>query len=386
MSKTSIPDGVKSLLWLRAGGRCQFAGCNEALWQDALTTLPMNASQMAHIVADSPGGPRGDVVDSPRLARDVTNLMLLCTTHHKLVDTKDLEDRYPRGLLEQMKEFHERRIELLTSIHADKRSQLVTYWANVGAMQHFMNDHVVLDAVLPNGYPATSHPLNLASANCVLTDGDGEAFWKLEKIQLYRQFAQHLRPTMGRTAGHLSLFAVAPQPLLVYLGALLSDLVPTEVYQLHREPQNWSWRPYQEGVHLMPKVTRSGNQSGTPCLVLALSAEVAASRIEAVLGTDLDLWSITVDHPNTDVMQSREQLEVFRQVARTVLEGLNQAHPSADELHVFPVAPVSACIELGRVLQPRACRPLLIYNQSSVDAGFKPALRVNDPKDGSPTQ
>lgn len=54
MSKTSIPDGVKALLWLRAGGRCQFEGCNDPLWEDGLTTLPMNASQMAHIVADSP--------------------------------------------------------------------------------------------------------------------------------------------------------------------------------------------------------------------------------------------------------------------------------------------------------------------------------------------
>lgn len=386
MSKTSIPDGVKALLWLRAGGRCQFEGCNDPLWEDGLTTLPMNASQMAHIVADSPEGPRGDVVDSLRLAKDVSNLMLLCTTHHKLVDSKEHEIRYPRSLLEQMKEDHERRIELMTSFHGDKRSPLVTYWANVGGKKHFMADHFVREAVLPHAYPASSHPLNLASANSVLSDGDGETFWTTEKLQLERQVSTHLKPALDGDARHLSLFAVAPQPLLIYLGALLSDLVPAEIYQLHREPQDWSWRPYRDGVHPLPRLTRSGNFQGEPCLVLALSSDVAQSRIEAVLGPDLDLWTIWVDAPNTDMLQSREQLGVFRQVARQALEGLNQAHPEAAEIHVFPVAPVSACVELGRVIQPRACRPLLIYNQIIPDAGFKPAIRINDPKEGGPTQ
>lgn len=381
MSKTSIPDGVKALLWLRAGGRCQFEGCNDPLWEDGLTTLPMNASQMAHIVADSTEGPRGDVVDSPRLAKDVSNLMLLCTTHHKLVDTKEHEARYPRSRLEQMKENHERRIELMTSFHCDKHTRLVTYWANVGEKKHFMADHIMREAVLPHAYPASSHPLSLASGNSTLTDGDEETFWRTEKLQLERQFFTHLQPVLERDSRHLSLFAVAPQPLLIYLGALLSDLVPAEVYQLHREPQNWSWRPYQDGAHPLPRVVRSGNPKGTPCLVLALSSDVALSRMESVLGSDLDLWTICVDGPHNDVMQSREQLGVFRQVGRQVLEGLNQAHPEATEIHVFPVAPVSACIELGRVIQPRACLPLLIYNQIRPDAGFKPAIRLNESRE-----
>jgi hypothetical protein len=270
----------------------------------------------------------------------------------------------------------------MTSLHSNRRTQLVTYWANVGDKKHFMADHLVREAVFPHAYPASAHPLNLASSNNVLTDGDGETYWVAEKLQLERQFLTHLKPALDGNANHISLFAVAPQPLLIYLGALLSDLVPTEVHQLHREPQNWTWRPYQEGLDPWPKVTRTGNPKGTPCLVLAISSNVALSRIEAALGLDLDLWTISVDGPHNDVMRSREQIGAFRQVARKALEGLNQAHPAAMEIHVFPVAPVSACIELGRIIQPRACRPLLIYNQFSQDAGFKPAIRVNDLKEG----
>lgn len=385
MSATGIPNGVRSLLWLRAGGRCQFKGCNEPLWQDGLTKLRMNASQIAHIVADSPQGPRGHAVDSTRLAKDVSNLMLLCPTHHKLVDSKEHEARYTREALEKMKEVHEHRIELMTSLHGDNRTQMVTYWVNVGEKRHFMSDQLLVEAVLPGGYPVAVRPMELGAANNRITDTD-EVFWRSERLQLSRQFDQLLKPNLGVQPGHFSVFAVAPQPLLIYLGSLLSDLVPAEVYQLHREPQNWAWRLYEESKHPMPYLSRSGDPQGHPCLVVAISAEVARARIEEALGPSLDLWTISLPGPHNDVMQSREQLAVFRKIAREALEGLSQLHPDATDIHVFPVAPVSACIELGRVIQPRACLPLMLYNQTSVSAGFSQAFRINEPVNRSETQ
>jgi hypothetical protein len=376
MSVTTIPPGVKSLLWLRAGGRCQFEGCNLPLWKDGLTSLRMNASQMAHIVSDSSDGPRGNAVDSPRLAKAVSNLMLLCPVHHGLVDKKEHEARFPRVLLESMKEAHERRIELMTSIHGDKKTQIVTYWENVGEKKHFMAEQALLNAVLPNWYPASPNPVELAMDNSVITDGD-EVFWSSQRLQLERQFNQLLKPSLGRDADHVSIFAVAPQPLLIHLGSLLSDLVPTQVYQLHREPQGWAWMPHADGVNPLPTLTRSGNPTGTPCIVIAISGEVARGRVENVLGQDVDCWCITVDRPHNDVLQSHEQLTEFRRIAREALEGVSQAHPKAPEIHVFPVAPVSACVEFGRVIQPRACLPLTLYNQTSAAAGFTRAISIN---------
>ena len=46
---------------------------------------------VAHIVADTPTGPRGDVERSALLSDDVNNLMLLCYVHHKLVDVDGLD-------------------------------------------------------------------------------------------------------------------------------------------------------------------------------------------------------------------------------------------------------------------------------------------------------
>jgi hypothetical protein len=103
MSVSYIPESVKIRLWWKAAGRCQYEGCNEPLWLDTLTLAEFNSAYIAHIIADKPAGPRGDPELSEKLKSDITNLMLLCDTHHRLVDIADVAghpvDR-PRACLE----------------------------------------------------------------------------------------------------------------------------------------------------------------------------------------------------------------------------------------------------------------------------------------------
>lgn len=44
----SIKDLTRLLLFVRAGGRCEFDGCNDYLLQHPLTLTPGNFAQMAH--------------------------------------------------------------------------------------------------------------------------------------------------------------------------------------------------------------------------------------------------------------------------------------------------------------------------------------------------
>ncbi|SCW86833.1 hypothetical protein [Mucilaginibacter sp. NFR10] len=60
MSISSISDKNKYLLWVKAGGNCQYEGCNKSLAQDIVTKRNFNAAYIAHIVADVANGPRGD--------------------------------------------------------------------------------------------------------------------------------------------------------------------------------------------------------------------------------------------------------------------------------------------------------------------------------------
>lgn len=87
MAKTNIPQKVQSAIWARSAGRCEYRGCNEDLVGDLIAGKEDGLyGFIAHIVADSPAGPRGDAVRSPLLAKSLENLMILCARHHKLVD------------------------------------------------------------------------------------------------------------------------------------------------------------------------------------------------------------------------------------------------------------------------------------------------------------
>src|SRR5687767_15907043 len=111
MSVTSVPKQVRVKLWVSAGGRCQYDGCNAALWRDDVTLTSMNRSYVAHIVADKPDGPRGHPTLSEQLAGEFSNLMLLCDAHHRLIDVEQVGE-HSVDRLQAMKREHERRIEL----------------------------------------------------------------------------------------------------------------------------------------------------------------------------------------------------------------------------------------------------------------------------------
>ncbi len=153
MSVSKIPDKVKYLLWTVSAGRCQYRGCNKPLHQDILTKKQFNSAYIAHIVADVPGGPRGDKTRSPQLADKLENLMLLCDTHHRLIDKIDVAG-HSEAVLLKMKKEHEDRISIVTAIASDLQSHIVTYKANIGLHTPPVTYDIVSEFLKPNHYPA----------------------------------------------------------------------------------------------------------------------------------------------------------------------------------------------------------------------------------------
>src|SRR5207249_841772 len=63
------------ILFVRAGGRCEFDGCKKFLLEHHVTLTEGNFAQMAHIVAFQPDGPRGNGAHRPENINEITNLM-----------------------------------------------------------------------------------------------------------------------------------------------------------------------------------------------------------------------------------------------------------------------------------------------------------------------
>ena len=301
--------------------------------------------------------------------------MLVCHQCHQKIDAEEDGGRYAAALLKEMKSEHEKRIEVVTGIAPEKRSYILFYGANVGEHSSLLHYQEAVPALFPNRYPATDTPVELTTVNSSFLDRDPH-FWDVEAENLQRKFSQRVRERLATgDIDHLSVFALAPQPLLILLGSLLGDIVPAEVYQRHREPPTWQW----PATTLTPafEVREPATVSGPPALVLALSATVTPDRITSVLGSNVSIWTVTVPTPHNDVTKSREQLSQFRALLRPLLDQIKAAHGQTTPLHVFPVASLSAAVEFGRVRMPKADMPWRIYDQVSARGGFVSALSIS---------
>jgi len=375
MSVSYIPEKVKIRLWGKAAGRCQYDGCNKPLWLDSLTKAEFNTAYIAHIIGDKPGGPRGDVELSKKLRADIANLTLMCDEHHRLIDHEDVQ-RHPVERLREMKRKHEGRIELLTSLMENNRSYVLLYGANVGQQNASVSWKKATQAMLPNWYPAEKPAIELSLKNSSFHDHE-ENYWLIEQENLHRKFNQFVTPRLA--AGHVehfSIFALAPQPLLIELGRLLSDIPAAEVYQLHREEPNWIWQKHPEGFDYILHETDARNN--IIALNLSLSASIDNSRITNVLGNDVSIWTLTIENPNNDFLKSRWQLILFRQKFRQLLDKIKLIHGQDTVLHLFPAVPVSVAVEIGRVWMPKADLPFRIYDQNRQTDGFSATFEISN--------
>ncbi len=376
MAKTSMPQKVQSALWARAGGRCQYRGCNKDLIGDLISGREDGTfGFVAHIVADSADGPRGDPARSPLLAKSLENLMLMCARHHKLIDVDDVAAHTETVLL-GMKAEHESRIGVVTAIDQDRASHVIRFGANIGENEALVSTRAIFVAMPPDHHPASGQTIDLEVLGCAYRD-DEPAYWTFQRDNLRRQFEAKVRGRVERQeVRHLSVFGLAPQPLLIELGRLLCDIVPAMVRQRHREPATWAWQSDQPRIAYQVSEPTAG-RTGPIALKLGISATLTDERIIRVLGSTAVIWSVTADNPHNDILRHPDDQLAFRRLLRTLLDRIKATQGEGQAIHVFPAMPASLAVELGRVWMPKSDLPLKIYDNNRV-AGFMPTITLGD--------
>jgi len=369
----NVSNNNQNLLWAISGGRCEYDGCNKVLHVDILTKKRYNSAYIAHIVAQKPDGPRGDVLRSKILSDSMDNLMLLCDTHHRLVDIVDVAG-HPEPRLLAMKRKHEERIRRVTAIAPKMCTEIILFGANIGGNNSPLSYQQACEALSCDYYPASDSAIELGFKNSSLADNT-ESYWAVEEANLCEQFNMKIKPKlMHGNTDHYSVFALAPQPLLIRFGVLINDLNNLRVFQKHREPSTWKWQETSPNVEYIFR--EPADKTKIPVLVFSLSATVTHDRIKRILGGNVSLWEISLsDKPNNDFLKTEALLTDFRRMARYAFDKIKSHHGCVD-LHVFPAMPVSASVELGRIWMPKADMPLVIYDENKKKDGFHKTIII----------
>ncbi len=113
MSRSTIQTREIKLLFMQSGGICAFPECNRTLVEAGNEKDPAAIlGEMAHIVADSRQGPRGNAELDEEERNKAENLILFCGDHHRLIDSQP--HTYSIPVLQQIKSDHQNRIRNLT--------------------------------------------------------------------------------------------------------------------------------------------------------------------------------------------------------------------------------------------------------------------------------
>ncbi|WP_313384450.1 HNH endonuclease [Chishuiella sp.] len=372
MSVTSISDKNKYMLWSISGGRCQYRGCNQILHTDILTKRNFNKSYIAHIVADSPGGPRGCSTRSVQLADDISNLMLLCDTHHRLIDRDDVAGN-PESLLVEMKAEHENRIANACAIAPDKQSHIVTLNMNIGVHTPNVQYSIVSQYLAPDYYPAEAKNIDLGIINSLNKDSDPN-FWSDELRNLNQKFERFLFPLLNSgEIKHISLFPFGSMPILMKLGTMLNDIYSVDVRQRRRNPDTWN---FEADIDTVYKLELAAEVKTNIALKIELSDTITDDRITSVLGEDTSVYSIKIENPDNDFVKSRKQIADFGEKMKEAFREIKRSHGQEAILNIFPAMPVSLAVQLGRVWMPKADLSMTIYDQNIDLGGFVKAIDI----------
>jgi hypothetical protein len=291
------------------------------------------------------------------------------------VDVDYLAD-HPEDVLLAMKVEHEDRIAIVAGIAEERASHVVRFAGSIGQNDALVSTRSIFAAMPPDRHPAEGKTIDIELAGCDYADHE-ETYWAVQRDNLRRLFARKVKERIEqKEIRQLSVFALAPQPLLIELGRLLGDIVPVTVHQRHREPATWRWQANQPGIKFL--TTESDSRSAAPvALKLALSATVNDDRIEAVLGPDVAIWSLTADTPHNDIMRRPEDLSEFKRHLRRLLDRIKATHGENTVINVFPALPNSAAVQVGCVWMPKADLPMRIYDQNRSVSGFISTLTIS---------
>ena len=377
MPRKSIPDSVKLQLWVKSAGRCEFKGCNIPVWYNGLTLNSGNFAEVAHIIGSSKDGPRG-TDQSEELQIDFSNLMLLCQRCHKEID--DYPDKYPIKLLRNWKQEHENRIEIQTSYPEDiHKSTVLLFSVNIGERPAPINAEAFRNAMFPK-FPTDSKGIKIEE-NDFDRLGTPEQWKAFSETKIKRKIQRYLEEGIDDVKiKHLSIFGIAPMPLLMYLGKCVGDTVPTDIYQSHRNIENtsktWSWQEENRDELSYSVLCEKEGKSEIILLKLAISDTIQHDKYEDFATDSCSIYQITISEPSPHFLKSKKQLEIFSYEYRKLLNQIQAKHGKNCKIFILPAVPVSIAIECGRVILPTK-DPEIYACEYNKQGGFKTVLQLN---------
>lgn len=375
--RKEIKVSTQKMLWGMNAGRC--ARCNTPVYEDPLSHKTLLSGEIAHNTPASNNGPRKakqTVGETKQIMEgdnnDISNLLLLCPSCHKEVDSKT--SIYTEEVLRRMKIQHEKRISYLTSIKEDRECLLVKFFAPIGKNHIDINENEIDEAMVhAKLYSSNDHQKDLSTSVKELKDGKATELVKKEMTEKYNEIVKPALPDMT-----VAIFTLAPIPLMIHLGTLFPTGTKLHIFQKYRNRKGNSWNlPVSEEDKESFEIIKPEKVNIDNHVALALETTDIISNeriLSAFKTTDVDIWRIRKKNPSYDIECSHSVLQAW---SKMILELNNELRNTykCKPLHVFPAINNAFAVEFGVSRVEKTDPKWIIYDNR--DGAFKKSLTIS---------
>ncbi len=378
---------------MRSGWHCQFAGCGKDLRSHSGTGEGGNYSYLAHIVASSPDGPRGDKARSTLLANDPDNFLLLCDECHRLIDRVD-PDTYDEATLQNMRKSNIREVSQLLAALQYPEAQMLVIMSNITGQPSHFDDRDAEGALWTKKLrKGLGEPDRFCQNGFLIHNPHEPVYWE----SLFTSLRNDIPRLQGILSGS-SRGGVRTKPLAVYplhstsvqilAGRLVGDVGGVHPFQFHRDQiagnqgGQWAW-PLGTVEPTISKyamdILRDHSDEREASLMVSLTFNLAATRLPEHCASDghytLPTIEISVPNPAHSVIDHPKELEYFGSVVDQALQKL-QDEWGVHTIHLFVGAPSTACFRIGQKLQARHHAKIICHETEPGKGGFLPTIEL----------
>jgi 5-methylcytosine-specific restriction endonuclease McrA len=391
LMRGSIPEQVKIRIWARSAGRCVL--CSTYLiderWQRIHYRYAPLVGELAHNVGatSGPGSPRSGGSDlSKAERRNEDNILLLCHPCHRSVDAPQYADLFTVDWVRQRKDEHELRVRKATNFATLRRTLVISTRGPVRGAEVHVSDRQIAEALIDAGLVLHVED---GSRGDVVIDLDGDLTpryaWQLGRDRIDKVLKKlcDAAATASQQPDHIAVFALAPIPLLVYLGARLDDTTTVTVFDRHRgqADRSWCWPdPAAEGPRFEVNADNPPDRAANDVVAtLNVSGTVRDKNIPAGLSNWPGIGLHPVDTtPQPGLIGSERCLETATTAWRELLARVEATWPNTERLHLLAAVPASLAVRLGSHIMRTAHWDTIVYQLT--DRGYiaTPPIHNND--------
>lgn len=379
-----INEKTAQKVWADAGARCMFEGCGADLSEISLWAKTARVGYLAHIVASDPEGPRGNQIDSHRLANNPDNIMLMCDEHHRLIDSF-APDFYTTEILNEMRQSHRDIVRNYLDSLAFPRTKAITLHANLANVPTYFHDSEFIEAILSTRRSMEPGVIHYVRRKSLRDDRHVPEFWYQylrEHENDIRQLVTGFQSANGLSTENLAVFPLHHIPTMVLAGRIIGEAQAVQIFQYDKERKTWAWN--SQTAALPPGSFRVGTLSQERADEVLITLELTARIDEEALPTGLKSrldsgelpWiQLTTSKTGFNCIGHQEDLEQFAQVARTAIVNV-QDTMRVKRVHLICVSPASTVLRFGQMLQAGHHPEYIVYDRPSREYEFRPAFSI----------